>query len=112
MQAQIQRLQELIDNASQNELRQLQEVFFLTDFWPVLPFYRPWKLQKTQGFFGVFSGNIGKKWVKVFLIFLYIYIWTDCKCERVFYIKISTINNITRKLIDHAKVKYIVGSTD
>ena len=41
MQAQIQRLQELIDNASQNELRQLQEVFFLTDFWPVLPFYRP-----------------------------------------------------------------------
>ena len=28
MQAQIQRLQELIDNASQNELRQLQEVFF------------------------------------------------------------------------------------
>ena len=28
MQAQIQRLQELIDNASQNELRQLQEVVF------------------------------------------------------------------------------------
>ena len=37
MQAQIQRLQELIDNASQNELRQLQEVFFFNRFLASAP---------------------------------------------------------------------------
>ena len=32
---------------------------FLTHFWPVFPFYTPWKHQKTKGFL-VFSG--GMKW--------------------------------------------------
>ena len=39
-------------------------VLSLTHFWPMFPFYTPWKHQKTKGFL-VFSrdikGNIGKK---------------------------------------------------
>ena len=33
----------------------------LTHFWPMLPFYTPWKHQKTKGFSGVFKGyKMGK----------------------------------------------------
>ena len=33
----------------------------LTHFWPMFPFYTPWKQQKTKGFSGVFRGyKMGK----------------------------------------------------
>ena len=36
--------------------------WFLTHLWPMLPFYTPWKHQKTQG---VYNRNIEEKWVQL-----------------------------------------------
>lgn len=67
MQAQIQRLQELIDNASQNELRQLQEVFFFQQiFGQCSHFIDPENSRKPKVFLVSLVGTLAKNGLRYF----------------------------------------------
>ena len=44
---------------------------WFTHFWPMFPFYNPWKHQKAKGFLefsgGVYNRNISQKWIRILI---------------------------------------------